>query len=171
MSNLELKSIVKEDSCTNRKRCRTDFTIEDVKYDIRCDSELRRVSTYKLFNDKLRTEIENKLRDNDDLLFCGFVVDHPLEVHFNNSHFNYHYEYNSLKNSFNEDTDNYLSKIVNNRFWFSYLLNSDNSADYINIYGPADRGLYIPKIYAKFVKFEKWMTGCVFVKTHYRIVN
>lgn len=165
MPSIELKSImIREDSNIGNAD-------EDVKTEIDCSNDMRKAVEYKLFNNKLRKEVEDKLKLNDDLLFCGFVVESEYEAFFKNMHFSHAHELACLKNSFLDNGDKYLNHVVNNRLWFSILLNRDQNCDVLKVYAPANKGFTVPKVRAIFVRYESWVTGCLFKKTHYRIVD
>lgn len=165
MPGVELKSImIHEDSNAGSAN-------EDVKTEIECSKDMKKIVNYKLFNNKLRKAVEDKLRLNDDMLFCGFVVESEYDVLFKNQHFSYTHELSNLKNSFMECGSRYLGHVVNNRFWFTYLLNLEHNCDVMKVYAPSDKGFTVPKVRAVFVRYESWVTGCIFKKTHYRIVD
>ena len=80
MSKLELKTIVEDDSCVNTNEL-------DINIDMSCSNKLRKICSYKLFTNELKVNIERKLIENKDLLFCGFDIESEFDVAFNNSHF------------------------------------------------------------------------------------
>ena len=170
MSSVELKSIRVRDGCA-RQSGSGDGGADEVKLDVDSCENMRKVVTYKLFDNVLRDYVENKLKDNEDMLFCGFEVDTEYDCVYKNAHFKYSMELSYLKNSFMENEGMYLRTVANNRFWFSYLLNRSWDDDIIQIYVPAGKGFTVPKVRAKFVKFETWKTGCFFKKTRYAVVS
>lgn len=169
MSGLELKSImVRENSVRSGS---FDSESSDSKKEIECSKDMRKVFTYKLFNDALRNKVVDKLKLNDNMVFAGFSIDSEFNVRFNNEHFSHVHELAKLKNSFLEGDKNYLSTVVNDRFWFTYMLNLDHKCDEIEIYVPSDKGFIVPKVKAVFVEYERWVTGCFFKKVHYRVID
>jgi hypothetical protein len=170
MSNVELKSImVKRDSL--RTKSGSFDSIDVNRMDIDCSKNMRKVFTYKLFNDALMEIVVNRMKINDNLLFCGFVIDSEFDVTFKNEHFCHSTELSHLKNSFMENNKSYLSEIVQNRFWFKNFLKINNRLDEINILIPSDKGFSVPRVKVVFVEYEKWITGCLFKNTHYRVIE
>ena len=169
MSSVELKSIRLRDGCACSNSA--DDGVDEVKMDLDSGKNMRKVVTYKLFDNVLRDAVEKKLKENENMLFCGFDVDTEYDCVFKNAHFRYSNELSYLKDDFMENKGKYLRTIVFNRLWFSHLLNRSWDDDVIQIYVPAGKGFTVPKVRAKFVKFESWKTGCFFKKTRFAIVS
>lgn len=158
--NSEMVKIRKHDSCKNQNMD------EEVKMNIDSSNYSTKIVTYKLFNENLVNIVVKKMRENENLLFCGFKVVTDFNIEFDNDHFNYDFEYNRLRN-FN----NVLVSSANNRFWFIYAMNIDKKSDYINIEIPMNKGYIPPKIYLKFCQFNSYTTGCFFKKVNYELIE
>lgn len=139
--------------------------------EIECSKDMRKVFTYKLFSNDLLEKVMSNMNGRENLLFCGFVVESDFEVTFKNEHFCHSTELAHLKNSFMENNKPYLVGIVKNRFWFKDVLRLNNRLNEIEILVPSDKGFSVPRVKAVFVEYEKWVTGCLFKKTHYRVID
>lgn len=163
MSKLELKTIMlNEDGNASNGN-------DDVQLEINCSDTLRKTVTYKLFDAELLKTIEEKLILNDNILFCGFKIESEHNVTFMNDMFNYKRELKRLRGD--ELNCNYLVNSIKNKFWMRQSLAFAPCSDNIKLYVPANSSFSVPKIKAMFVRYDTWVTGCVFKKKGYALVD